>query len=254
MLDIKTLKSALLQLEDEKEDSSSKNHRRIEQALAAAYKKEYGKKRTNQVRAQFDLDTGTTEFSLNKDCCRRIYCPHARTRRPKNWPKTEEEAEFDPNDERPRFNAEHHILIEDAQKIKKDVILGEEIIFPLESKDDFGRIAAQTAKQVIIQRIREAERGAVVSEYGAKEGEIACGYVQKVERGTIFIDFNRAVGILPYEEQIPGEQYKRGDRIRAYMFSIEDPLDQSRFDFHVHIQNFSKTLWNGSSRNREVVW
>lgn len=220
MLDIKTLKSALLQLEDEKKIPQTKIIEAIEQALAAAYKKEYGKK-GQIVRAQFDLDTGTTEFSQIK-----IVVDESTVRMPEpgeeELNETEEEAEFDPNDERPRFNAEHHILIEDAQKIKKDVTLGEEIIFPLESKDDFGRIAAQTAKQVIIQRIREAERGAVVSEYGAKEGEIVSGYVQKVERGTIFIDFNRAVGILPYEEQIPGEQYKRGDRIRAYMFSIEE--------------------------------
>lgn len=217
MLDIKTLKSALLQLEDEKKIPQAKILEAIEQALAAAYKKEYGKK-GQIVRAIFDLDTGTTDFSQVK-----IVVDESTVRIPEpDEEETEEETEFDPNDERPRFNAEHHIFLEDAQKIKKGVVLGEEIIFPLESKDDFGRIAAQTAKQVIIQRIREAERGAVVSEYGAKEGEIVSGYVQKVERGTIFVDFNRAVGILPYEEQIPGEQYKRGDRIRAYMFSIEE--------------------------------
>src|SRR3989304_4060914 len=87
------------------------------------------------------------------------------------------------NDERVHFNAEHHILLEDAKKIKKGVELNDEIIFPLETKDDYGRIAAQTAKQVIIQKIREAERASVLDEYGGKEGEVVSGVVQKVERG-----------------------------------------------------------------------
>src|SRR3990167_2139577 len=120
------------------------------------------------------------------------------------------EAEYsvkDTEDERVHFNAEHHILLEDAKKIKKGVELNDEIIFPLEAKEDYGRIAAQTAKQVIIQKIREAERTSIIDEYGTKEGEIVGGVVQKVERGNIYIDFNRATGILPAEEQIPGELF-----------------------------------------------
>jgi N utilization substance protein A len=100
--------------------------------------------------------------------------------------------------------------------------VNDEIVFPLESKDDYGRIAAQTAKQVIIQKIREAERTSIIDEYGTKEGEIVSGIVQKVERGNVYIDFNRATGILPAEEQIPGEYWERGQRIRAYLYSIED--------------------------------
>ncbi|MCE9548930.1 transcription termination factor NusA, partial [Candidatus Nomurabacteria bacterium] len=105
---------------------------------------------------------------------------------------------------------------------KKGVELNDEIIFPLEAKDDYGRIAAQTAKQVIIQKIREAERTSIIDEYGTKEGEIVSGVVQKVERGNIYVDFNRATGILPTEEQIPGEYWERGRRIRAYLYSVED--------------------------------
>jgi N utilization substance protein A len=113
-------------------------------------------------------------------------------------------------------------MLDDAKKIKKGVELNDEVIFPLEAQDDYGRIAAQTAKQVIIQKIREAERTSIIDEYGTKEGEIISGMVQKIERGNVYIDFNRATGILPAEEQIPGEFFQRGQRIRAYLYSVED--------------------------------
>lgn len=113
-------------------------------------------------------------------------------------------------------------MLEDAKKIKKDALLGEEIVFPLESKEEYGRIAAQTAKQVIIQRIREAERESLVGEYGEKEGEIVSGIVQKIERGLVYIDFSRATGIMPPDEQIPGENYRRGERLKAYLYSVEE--------------------------------
>ena len=102
------------------------------------------------------------------------------------------------------MDEEKHILIDDARRLKADAVLGEEIIFPLEPKDDFGRIAAQTAKQVIMQRIKEAERSSVMEEFGGKEGDIISGYVQKIDRGSVFVDFNRATGIIPISEQIPG--------------------------------------------------
>ena len=90
--------------------------------------------------------------------------------------------------------------------------------------DDYGRIAAQTAKQVIIQKIREAEKISVISEYGKKLGEIVSGTVQRIERGNIFIDMGRATAILPNEEQIPGERFRQGERIRAYMYKVEEEL------------------------------
>src|SRR5690606_19605187 len=108
-----------------------------------------------------------------------------------------------------------HILIEDARRIKKDVELGEELVFPLEAKDDFGRIAAQTAKQVIIQKIREAEKEAALTEFGQKEGDIVLGHVQRFERGNLYIDLGRVTGVMPYDEQIPGERFRPGERIRA---------------------------------------
>ena len=80
------------------------------------------------------------------------------------------------------YNPEHHIMISDARRIKKDIQLGEEMVFPLESKDDFGRIAAQTAKQVIMQKIREAERGLVLEEFAERADEIIVGSVERIER------------------------------------------------------------------------
>lgn len=211
MLDLKVINSVLGELEEERGIPREKIIEAIEAALATAYKKEYGKK-GQIVRAKFDMSTGTAEFNQVK-----IVVDESRV-------KMEEEAEGEenPEDDRIRFNPEHHILIEDAKKIKKDAELDDEIIFPLEPKGDFGRIAAQTAKQVIIQKIREAEKVSVVSEFGKREGDIVTGTVQRMERGNIYIDLGRATGILPYEEQIPGERYRQGERVRAYLYSVDE--------------------------------
>ena len=112
-------------------------------------------------------------------------------------------------------------MLEEAHKIKKGVKLDEELVFPLETKEDYGRIAAQTAKQVIIQRIREAERESVFDEYKSKQGEIVSGIVQRVEAGNVFLDLGRTTAILPREEQIRGERYRLGERVKALLFLVE---------------------------------
>ncbi len=215
MLDLKTMKSALEQLEEERKIPREKILDAIEQAIAAAYKKDYGKK-GQIIRTKLNLETGEIEFYQVK-----IVVDESVVRIMKEGEDVEE-IEIAEDDERVRYNEEHHILIEDAKKIKRDVKLEEEIVFPLENKEDYGRIAAQTAKQVIIQKIREAEREIIIDEYGSKEGEIINGTIQKVERGIVYIDFNRATGIILPEEQIPGEFYKRGDHIKAYLYSVEE--------------------------------
>jgi len=234
MLDLKTFKSALEQLEEERKIPKEKILDAIESAMAAAYKKDYGKK-GQIIRAKFDLETGKTNFFQVKIVVDESIAIVDDTP-PHPSPKEREEFKSLPlgevgggeysvkntDDERVHFNPEHHIMLEDAKKIKKGVELNDEIIFPLEPKEDYGRIAAQTAKQVIIQKIREAERISIMNDYGTKEGEIISGIVQKVERGNIYIDFNRATGILPAEEQIPGEFWERGRRIRAYLYLVED--------------------------------
>jgi len=226
------MKSALEQLEEERGISKDKIIDAIEAALAAAYKKDYGKK-GQIVRGKLDMNTGKTEFVQVK-----IVVDDSMVRQPVEGEEEEDDAPIKPFisapetivgaegegeiDTRVRFNTEHHIMIEDARLIKKDAELGEELVFTLEQKDDYGRIAAQTAKQVIIQKIREAEKSSVLDEFAQRGEEIVTGTVQRIERGNIFVDLGRATGLLGYEDQIPGERYRMGERIRSYLYSVEE--------------------------------
>lgn len=223
MLDIKTFKSALEQLEQEKKIPKEKIVEAIEAAMAAAYKKDYGKK-GQIIRAKLDLETGKTDFFQVKIVVDETIAKIVEE--DEESPETEKNknyfSEQDGEDEKVRFNSEHHIMLEDARRIKKNVELNDEIIFPLENKDDYGRIAAQTAKQVILQKIREAERSSVMDEYGTKAGSVISGIVQKIERGNVYVDFNRAIGVLSTNEQIPGEHFERGSRIKAYLYAVDD--------------------------------
>ena len=216
-MDLKMMRVALEQLEAERGITKEEVGEAIEMALAAAYKKDYGR-RGQIIRANFDFETGITEFSQIK-----IVVDESMLK-----PETEEgddyeEVTIDENGvKKIRFNSEHHIMLEEAQKIKKDVKPEDEIIFPLESKMDYGRIAAQTAKQVITQRIREAERRSVYAEFKSKENTIVNGIVQRVEVNNVFINLEKTTAILPREEQMAGERYRVGERTRALLYLIED--------------------------------
>lgn len=220
MLDIKALKIALEQLEQEKKIGHEKVVDAVEKSLAAAYQKEYGK-RGQIVHCHINFDTGETTFEQVK-----IVVDETTVRMPVEG----EEEVYEPvvREEEsiegllPRYNEERHILLSSAKLLKKNADLGEEIVFPLENQDDFGRIAAQTAKQVIVQKIREAERESIVGEFTDKENTIVSGTMQRLERGTAFIDLGRTTAILPFEEQIPSERLRPGERVRAYLFSIEE--------------------------------
>ncbi|USN94727.1 MAG: transcription termination/antitermination protein NusA [Candidatus Nomurabacteria bacterium] len=216
MLDLKVLSSALEQLEEERKIPKEKILEAINQALAAAYKKEYGKK-GQIVRANFDTETGEMTFEQVK-----IVVDESTVRILEEGEEDEVVEGEEGEDVLPRYNEEHHIMLEDAKIIKADASLGDELVFPLETKTDFGRIAAQTAKQVIIQKIREAEKDAVHEEFGEREGEIVSGIVQKIDRGMVILDLGRATGIIPPEEQPNGEHYRRGDRLKAYLYEVED--------------------------------
>ncbi|MFA7193713.1 MAG: transcription termination factor NusA [Candidatus Paceibacterota bacterium] len=212
MIDLKVVNAVMTQLEEEKGIGREVVIDAIELALANAYRKEYGKK-GQIVRAKFDLNSGAVEFNqvrivVDKD----------------SVVMDENEVIENIEGEEPKvhFNSEHHILLEDAKLMKTGAKVGDELIFPLENKDDFGRIAAQTAKQVIMQKIREAEKTSVLSEFGQKEGEIVSGTVERMERGSVYLDMGRAVGLLSYEEQIPGERFKQGERVRAYLFKVDE--------------------------------
>ena len=216
-MDLKTLRSALEQLEEERGITQDKIIGAIEDALVAAYKKDYGKK-GQIVRAKFDLNTGKVDFYQVKIAVDETMLESEEEKK-KVSPSSEE---LTLKSEKIKFNEDQHLLLVDAQKIKKDIKPGDELIFPLETKEDYGRIAAQTAKQVIIQRLREAEKVSVLAEYADRVGTILSGKVQKLERGNVFVDLKRTVGLLPYEEQIPGEHYQPGERVRAYLMAVEE--------------------------------
>ncbi|MDO8553109.1 MAG: transcription termination factor NusA [bacterium] len=221
LLDLKTLNSALDELQHERGISRESVIDALSTALAAAYRREYGK-RGQIIRATFNAETGDMEFRQAKIVVDKTL---VRTPDEEGEDKGEEdvsrrsEAEAD---HRSRFNPEQHIMLEDARRIKKDAQLDEEISFPLEAHEDFGRIAAQAAKQVVMQKVREAERASIISEFGEREGEVVTGHVQRFERGNLYVDLGRATAILPYEEQIPGERYRQGERVRALLLHVDE--------------------------------
>lgn len=243
MFDLKVINSVLTELEEERGIPREKMIDAIAQSLATAYKKEFGK-RGQIINAEFDMETGTTSFNQVK-----IVVDESMLK-----PELEldengeeivdeiEESEDVDGEKKVRFDEEKHIMINTARMIKKDVQLGEELTFPLEPKDDFGRIAAQTAKQVIMQKIREAEKEAALAEFGQKAGDIIIGQAQRFERGNLYVDLGRVTAIMPYEEQIPGERFKPGERIRALLLAVEETprgiflkLSRSHPDFLVSL-------------------
>ncbi len=208
LFDLKSLNSALDELQQERGISRESVTEALSTALAAAYRREYGK-RGQIIRATFNPTTGDMEFRQAK-----IVVDNTLVRA--------EGEDAGDDDHRSRFNPEQHIMIEDARRIKRDAQLDEEISFPLEPQEDFGRIAAQAAKQVIMQKVREAERASIITEYGQREGDIVTGHVQRFERGNLFVDLGRATAILPYDEQIPGERYRQGERVRALLLRVDE--------------------------------
>ena len=230
MIDLKVINSVIEQMEQERGIPKAKMLEAIEMALATAYKKEFGK-RGQIIKAKVDLTSGKMEFIQAKTVVDKDSVvvreekedTEADEKFKRSRKMDEEKVELNEKGEKiVYYNPEHHIFIEDAKKIKKDAKVGDELVFPLEEKSDYGRIAAQTAKQVIVQKIREAEKVSVFNEYGEKEGTIVTGIVQRLERGNLFVDMGRATAILPFEEQIPGEKYKPGERIRGYLYRVEE--------------------------------
>jgi len=213
--------SAIEQICEEKGISKEKVLETIEVAIAAAYKKDYGHKGQN-IRAKFDLDSGAVKIFQVKQVVDESMI--------KSEEELAQEAEMGENqvreeevegEKKVRFNPEKHIMIEDAKKIDKEIAVGEEQWTELESRTDFGRIAAQTAKQVIIQRIREAERETIFDEFKDKENQVISGVVQRIERGTVFVDIGKTTGVLFSEEQIQGERYRLGQRLRVLILEVQ---------------------------------
>lgn len=241
-MDIKQFLSAISAISEEKGISKEKVVETLEMALAAAYKRDYGKK-SQVIRAKLDAETGEMSFSQIKFVVEEsMLKPEEEEEEKEEGEKVEEkpekekkakktkeeekeeapEEEYAEGEERKiRFNPERHIMLEEAVKINPEAKVGDEISFPLQTQKEYGRIAAQTAKQVILQRIREAEREAVFEEFRGREGEIVSGTVQRVDDQRVFVNIGRAVAILPPEEQIRGEHYSVGSRMKFYILLVE---------------------------------
>jgi N utilization substance protein A len=205
-MDLKALVQVINQIAEEKGIEKAKVLETIEAALAAAYRREYGK-RGLVVRAKLNPETGEVKFSQIKEVVDEtmVALPG----------KEKSEVKL------PAYNPDRHLLVEEAQKIKSDAKAGDEIEFPLPTESDFGRIAAQTAKQNIIQKLREAERESIAAEFKDKEGKIVSGIVQRFERGNVYIDLGRTAGIMFANESIPGEHYRIGERLRFYVLGVQ---------------------------------
>ena len=219
-MDQKQFLLAVNQIAEEKGIAPEQIIETLEMAIAAAYKKDYGKKGQN-IKVHFDPKTGEIEvyqvfLVVSKDMLR----PEEEGEGAIEEQAVEENEELG-EDKKIRFNPYKHIMVEEAQKIKKGVKPGEEVQTKLETHTDYGRIAAQTAKQVIVQRLREAERDVIYNEYSGKEGEVVSAIVQRIEGKNIFLDIGKASGVLFPEEQIPGERFFFGQRLRVYILKVE---------------------------------
>ncbi|HNP79511.1 MAG TPA: transcription termination factor NusA [Candidatus Pacearchaeota archaeon] len=228
-MDMQNFLSAISQLAEEKGLEQEKVLETVEHALASAYKKEYGKK-GQIIKAKINPKTGDIEFWREKLVVddSMVYIPEnpeEDVKIKKSYlPKQEELVSGEENEievgKRTKYNVERHVLIEDLEEDSK-LKPGEEQIIPLEKKQDFGRIAAQTAKQVVLQKIREAEKENILEEYKSKEGEIVSGIVQRIEGNNVYFDIGKSLGILPKEEQIRGEFYKEGQRLKLYVLKVD---------------------------------
>jgi len=219
-MDQKQFLLAVNQIAEEKGIAPEQIVETLEMAIAAAYKKDYGKKGQN-IKVHFDPKTGEIEgfqvfLVVEKDMLRPEEEGEAELEE-----QAMEENEEPSEDKKIRFNPYKHMIVEEAQKLKKGVKPGEEVQIKLETHTDYGRIAAQTAKQVIVQRLREAERDVIYGEYSGKEGEVVSAIVQRIEGRNIFMDIGKASGVLFPEEQIPGERFFFGQRLRVYILKVE---------------------------------
>ena len=218
------------QLSQEKGLPAEKIIESIETALAAAYKKEYGEK-SQVIRAKLDPKTGHADFWQVKTVVDDTMIFSEEELEQMKAASAEEAVASAPAGvgatqpgeaaEKVKFNPEKHIMITDAKKENKEIEVGGEVTIPLEERLDFGRIAAQTAKQVIIQKIREAEKDAVFADFKLKEGEIISGIVQRLEGRAAYMDIGKTTGILNREEQVPGEFYRPGQRLKAFVLKVE---------------------------------
>ena len=226
-MDIKSFQRALSQIAEARGISPEVIIETLEAAIATAYKKDYGQK-GQKIKAKFNPVSGDVKFwqlKLVVDESMLYTDEEIQALKEKKMVPSEDFDRVIEGQEAPKkvvYNPEKHVMIDEAKKKSPNIKLGEELEIPLVSKQDYGRIAAQTAKQVILQKIREAEKDVIASEYRSKEGEIISGIVQRIEGNTILIDIGKTLGILNREEQIPGEFYRQGQRLKFYILKVQE--------------------------------
>lgn len=188
-LDIKQLGIVIKTIADEKNLPEDAVKEVVEQALAAAYRKDFGD-REQEVRVSINLDSGEIDVYVSKEIVEKV------------------------GDDR------FEMTLSDGQAIQKDIQIGEFVEIH-QKADSFGRVAAQTAKQVILQRLREAEREIIMNEYQDKIGTVINGIVSRVEGRIVRMDLGKAQAIMPASEQIQGERYHPGQRLKIYLKDVE---------------------------------
>lgn len=243
MLNAKQFTFAITQIAEEKNIPEDKIIEVIETAIAAAYKKDYGEK-SQIIKSKFDKESGA--FTIF---------------RYKTVVNVDEEGYIILNDDQSaedlgsiqeegidgirkiRFNPDRHISLADAQSIQADIQESEEIVEELEPKEDFGRVAAQTAKQVLMQKIREIERTTAFEAYKDRVGEIITGTIQRMDRGIIFVDLGKGVGLLFPSEQVYSDNYRIGNRHKFLIQSVETTEREPNIVLSRRSTDFVKTLF-----------
>ena len=188
-LDIKQLATAVKAIAEEKNLPENVVQEVVEQALAAAYRRDYGD-REQEVRVTMNINSGEVDAYVSKEVVETV------------------------GDEA------YEISLADAQVMKKNTKVGDMIELH-EKVENFGRVAAQTAKQVILQRLREAEREIVMEEYEDKIGTVINAIVGRVEGRIVRMELGKAQGIMPASEQIQGERYYPGQRLKVFLKDVE---------------------------------
>jgi N utilization substance protein A len=212
------IKEAIQQICEEKNISIESVLETIEAALAAAYRKDFGQKNQN-IKVNYDLDTSAMEVFDVKTVVEDMDLEELEAQREELEAKKEAGEEVD-MEELKRFNPKTEIMLSEAREIDSKAELGQEIKTKLEVPSEFGRMAAQTAKQVIIQRLREAERDVIYNEFKEREGQLVTGTVQRREGRNVFVDLGQTMAIMTPDEQIHFERYESGQRLKFLLVSV----------------------------------
>lgn len=238
MPDPKEVGAAIKQICEEKGIPFESVIESIEAALAVAYRKEVGKK-GKDIRVEFNPNEGSMRiyevYTVVEDELYGEYLKEkeAREAAGEDVEAAESAAEskretaeargmtLNEEDAKPRFNPKTDIALAEAVQEDDDIEIGDEIRDELEVPEEFGRMAAQTAKQVIIQKLREAERETLYNLYKDRAGEVINASIQRVEGRMVFVDLGQAIAIMPPSEQVSSEVYKAAQRIKVLLLSIE---------------------------------